>query len=321
MCRILFYTIDNVLMNNWLQHLRRHCASVACERCQAYGQCESYGASDACASHSSDAHMGGPRADARYRFLSDSAREQSLISWVSGIVKHPPSSEYARTGHTAHAAGTDHKAHTAHTAHSVHTAPWLPPRRTLLLHCTIEPDAYNCLLERGQLAKHGDPNHAHLQPTERDFMNSIKPLLGIWYGRLVFIRSGDQPCLVAQVNTQAWNELYATARRLSETEYLPLLENPPAWAVLWPGGDVIEMFGAESGELCCCSLVENARIVEVEALESSFLNALGLALLSSAEGTVLLDIDADYAESYSVSPISQELRILPEPGPELYRRA
>lgn len=206
--------------------------------------------------------------EAGYSFLNDSQREDALRAWARGIVRHAPG------------------------AALVQTTVWVPPRHTVVPNCQVTSEAQASILARGQALTRGSNTSRTTTSAERVFMDSIKPLLGVWYGRLMLLRVGDLPWLIAQINPGAWIEWV----RRGASNQRGLLMYPPPAQVLWRGADVVEMFGAEIGDLCCCSLVESANDPEVEALEADFLDALALTLTSSTEGTVLIDIDADYAE-------------------------
>jgi hypothetical protein len=272
-CRILFYTVDNARMQHWVES-----AFAAPPR--------HYARRSNCEPSEPSEPWDRPGIDSPFRFLSDTSRERSLVSWARGTTKY--SSPVRRA----------------------ETTGWVPARDALILHSTIDPYAYACLLERGALSVSSAGAPTTLRTAERAFLDRIKPLLGIWYGRLVFIRGRGQPCLVAQLNARTWLTGCApgvssagtgsnTGSSTTGNTGVLLLDYPPAWAVLCPECSIVEMFGAEHAELCCCSLVEDSSEgnVEMADLEATFLDALGLALLSSEEGTVLLDIDADYAEA------------------------
>lgn len=311
MCRILFYTVDTARMQLWLdaasaapfRAIGQRARSALWQAREDWEDWEDWkdwkdweGAEET-------------GTDTSFLFLSDPSRERSLVSWARGVVRYPPYSTCpAGPVHPRCPGCPGCAAHHASPELSPCACPagWLPPREALTLHSTIAPDAYECLLERGALSRDGGTGESAPRPAERAFLDELRPLLGIWYGRLVFIRSPDQPCLVAQVNARAWIEGRASGLCSVETgsgsysaESPLLLEYPPAWAVLSRNCPVVEMFGAEHADLCCCSLVESTHQdnIALRDLESTFLDALGLMLLGSPEGTVLLDIDADYAEA------------------------
>ena len=218
-----------------------------------------------------DTATGAGDAQDAWVFLTDPQRENALCGWARGVVRHPAS-----------CSGRD-------------TAAWMPSRHTVILHTQVDAEAQANLLERGRaVGKAVGSASSRPRPVrgaERAFMDSLKPLLGAWYGRLMILRVAGHPWLVAQVDAPAWLSSSGANACCDE-----LLECPPPASVLWRGGDVVEMFGAEVNYLCCCSLVESPADPEVEALEADFLDALGLILSSSREGTVIIDLDADYAE-------------------------
>lgn len=212
-------------------------------------------------------------------FLTDPEREDVMRGWARGTMRHPPK----------HPLGE--------------TAAWIPPRHVVSLHTQVTVEVQTCLLTRGHVIRGGpggtggsggSGKTAPIQAAERAFLDSLKPLLGIWYGRLLLLRAAGGPWLIAQVEARAWTSWLGG--EVGRGENSELLTFPTPGSVLWGGGDVVEMFGAGCNDRCCCSLVESPADPEVDALEVDFLDALGLAVSSSSEGTLLIDIDADYAE-------------------------
>jgi hypothetical protein len=252
MCRKLFYTVDGVSMQGWLR-----------------GE-QPVRSDNSGVSRDEDAES----TDTGYDFLSEPEREEALRGWARGIVRYPPGPPGI------------------HFAQPAQPAVWIPPRYVVMLHDQVSAEAQANILARGQAIRGGSVSPRDVGRAERAFMDSIKPLLGIWYGRLMLLRTGGLPWLIAQVDPRAWIKLGGW-KAVADVE---LLECPPPASVLWKGGDVVEMFGAETSDLCCCSLVDSPSNPEVVALEADFLDALALTLSSSAQGTVFIDIDADYAE-------------------------
>lgn len=261
MCRNLFYTIDAARIQSWLNGQQ--------ERQKWHGRVQ--GGTVGIETRQPDTAPGAGDAQDAWVFLTDPQRENALCGWTGGVVRH-----------SASCSGRE-------------TAAWIPSRHTVLLHTQVEAEAQASLLERGRAVgnavRSASSRPRPVRGAERAFMDSLKPLLGVWYGRLMIMRVAGHPWLVAQVDAPAW--LSSSGGDASCGE---LLECPPPASMLWRGGDVVEMFGAEVSDLCCCSLVERPADPEVEALEADFLDALGLVLSNSREGTVIIDIDADYAE-------------------------
>lgn len=263
MCRNLFYTIDSDRMQAWLsnwQHTCNPCLETIPqgEIIQVENTLDAAGERDV------------------WGFLTDPERENVMRGWARGTMRHPPK----------HPLGE--------------TAAWIPPRHVVSLHTQVTAEVQTCLLKRGHVIRDEASGSgrsgeiAPIQAAERAFLDSLKPLLGIWYGRLLLLRAAGGHWLVAQVEARAWTSWLGG--EVGRGEYSELLTFPTPGSVLWGGGDVVEMFGARCNDRCCCSLVESPADPEVEALEVDFLDALGLAVSSSSEGTVLIDIDADYAE-------------------------
>ncbi len=280
-CRNLFYTLDAARMESWLSDSELDRLPISSKIGRDGDSNES-----GLASSIRDSGKAGATRDARdtsdiWDFLTDSQRENALRAWAIGTVWHPASFS-----------GGD-------------AAAWIPPRQTVMLHAQVSSETQRCLLDRGQVVRRGTVAPRQIREVERAFMDILRPLLGVWYGRLMLLRVADrdQPWLVAQVDPQPWLTWLGWQGRSERSEVtgreaagVGLLTGPPPGRVLWRGGDVVEMFGAASNDKCCCSLVESGGDPEVEALEAEFLDALGLVLTSSTEGTVVLDIDADYAE-------------------------
>ena len=264
MCRNLFYTIDAARMRSWLNGQQERQ-----ERQEWQGRVQS--GTVGIETRQIDTAPGAGDAQDAWVFLSDPQRENALCGWARGVVRH-----------SASCSGRE-------------TAAWMPSRHMVILHTQVDAEAQANLLERGQAVRKavesGSSRPRPVRGAERAFMDSLKPLLGVWYGRLMIMRVAGNPWLVAQVDALAW--LSSSGGDASCGE---LLDCPPPASALWRGGDVVEMFGAEVSDLCCCSLVESPADPEVEALEADFLDALGLVLSNSREGTVVIDIDADYAE-------------------------
>jgi len=269
MCRNLFYTLDSDLMGAWLSGQAQPRRTSRTRRTRTARTL--HGVRE----FTRDGADGGQAWD----FLTDLQREDSLRTWASGSVRYP-------SGYRAHL-----------KCPACQPSAWIPPRHALILHTAVEPEARACLLNRGRTIARGSVRSGRssrprpIQAAERLFMDSLKPLLGVWYGRLLLLRALRLPWLIAQADPRAWPALSGRGAGCGG-----ILECPSPGSVLWRGGEVVEMFGAWEGDMCCCSLVEDAADPAVQVVESDFLDNLGFVLSGSSQGTVIIDIDADYAE-------------------------
>lgn len=250
-------------------------------------------------------------------WLNEKSREDALARWCAGVIVYPPQQEddaYLESRVNAEALDQEQPTHT-----------WLPNYR-YAYRARLSNEALNQLQQRCALITatcsaagwgmpSGEAYGGYILPSlpvmpgsgETMLLHALKPLLEVWYGRIVFLPQEPESATIDKETNKGGGVVplpgYEFCLVDGATEQVKPSTNtgnhtidPLPRELVWDAGYVIEMFGASTSNLCSCFLTETSNTHDQLGIEIDFLNALALALGHANGNVVVLDIDADYAE-------------------------